>query len=125
MERKSVSPKTDKKILALKNFGINLLPVVLKYGPRFAFKVVKVALSKKHTGDNYVDFVIPGVSLDKIGTFDEKDCLEMLNQAGFSIKKKSEPFIDEVTGDVVSIMRYKIKVITHHKRPYSRKKTNN
>ena len=107
--KREITLKNQQRLDSVAMFGIDIKPIVEKYGSRFALKLIKnVTWVKNRYGfkayPQYPNVKLTGTELEKFNEL----FLQELKQIGFKFRRWNEDFVDEDTGEVVSIERWEI-----------------
>lgn len=128
---KNLSSMKLSELHALGNlFDLTLDSLIEKYGPRFTLKLTKTAavFEKKPSAPKSVPFLEPynirnqrrkvlkaRVQIERNAQLEKvleekletllKEYTKLVTQAGFKIKTRGEDFIDEETGEIVTVKR--------------------
>jgi hypothetical protein len=113
---RAISPGNQKKVDWAKKKGIILDDLILAYGLMFILKLLKSLEKPQATGPNTTWIIYPRTKVAPDKRFDYlEQYVNALEEAGFKLKRYEEDFIDEDTGEIVTIERKKIYYVSRKK----------
>lgn len=113
---KNISTKNQTLLDETEKLGFGFNHLIKKYGARFTLKLIRSLTSPKKIHSETTSLISPKFKVsEKNQSAAWTEYVEMLKDAGFKFHEWMEDFVDEDTGETVSIERFEVYYIGYGK----------